>query len=176
MREVEPQSTMRWRCGNNKPEARRHARGTRGRNEHRRDFDLRSTGRTAEDELGPKQSCTFDDPATYHQHYVIVTTPTLAEKVDPRVQVFVNGLREAENFAKNNSEAAKQMVCDKTRLGLGQIEKMWGSYDFGVTLDDEGLKELWKDEAEWYKRKPGVPGNFASPGYNQVPVKTYLSK
>ena len=130
---------------------------------------------SAERALGPKQSCTFQDPRSYRQHYVIATTPALGDTNDPRVVTFIEGLRRAEEFIHNSPELAKKIVSRKTSVGLADVEQMWSNYDFGVTLDP-GLIQLWREQAEWHRHKPGVGGQFAHPNYGSILTRAYIDR
>ena len=129
----------------------------------------------AERALGNKQACTFPDPHIYRQHYVIVTSPPRGDTVDPGISAFIQGLKRAGEFVQKNPEEAKRIVSQKTSIGLADVEHIWGNYVFGVTLDN-GLVQLWKEQADWQRLKPGVHGQFAHPNYEAVLTHSYLSE
>lgn len=127
----------------------------------------------AERLLGPDH-CTFPDPGTYRQHYVVVVKDGAVKgRGDTRTRGFLAALRDAEQFADANPAEAQKIVAAKTRLPITVVEQIWPRYQFGVVLDP-GLKQLWIKQAEWHKAQPGS-ATLSAPDYDAVLNRMLLS-
>jgi ABC-type nitrate/sulfonate/bicarbonate transport system substrate-binding protein len=99
-------------------------------------------------------ACTFPDPGVYRQHYIAVARPDAVKRDTKKYVAFVNALRAAEEFVKNNRAESIDIVARVTKLSHSDIESFWTNYEFGVALDN-GLVQLWAEQANWHRQLQG---------------------
>ncbi len=107
----------------------------------------------AERNMGDKH-VTYTNPNVYSELYVINITTEMKNNKD-KIKRFLKALIDAEKFAQQNPDEAKQIVMKYTKLDKDIVDNIWPNFDFRVFLTNE-LLEFWKREAFWAKEKNKV--------------------
>ena len=122
---------------------------------------------TAEEQLG-QDECTFPDPGTYRQHYIVIARDD--EVMPPgsaRLRAFLAALKEVAAFTSTNLIQAQEIVGTTTGLGAGRVAAIWPHYTFGIVLSPT-LGQLLSEEADWDRQQAGQATSLAHPDYGQV--------
>jgi NitT/TauT family transport system substrate-binding protein len=112
------------------------------------------------------RSTTYTNSDIYSELYLLETS----EKVlgnDEQLKNILNSLIDAENYAKNNPEAAKEVVMKYTKLDKETIDRIWSSYDFSIALTNQ-LKVNFEKQTTWAKETGKVEKTVADPDFSKV--------
>jgi NitT/TauT family transport system substrate-binding protein len=118
----------------------------------------------AEQQLG-NEAMTFRAPDLYSELYVLVAHPKQVDQDAATIQGLLRALKQAEIFAANHSEEAKQTVQKYTKLDRRTIDGIWGSFSFRIALTP-GLISDWNAEARWAKATGKVTPQSEVPDFS----------
>lgn len=127
----------------------------------------------AEKQLGQK-SITFTDKDIYSELYVIEASESVKENPE-KLEKFLRGLVNAEQFVKNNPEEAKAIVMKYTKLDKDTVDGIWSSFDFSIALTPQ-LLEYWDREAKWAKDTGKVTKETVVPNFKDMIFEAPLRK
>lgn len=119
----------------------------------------------AERDLG-LNSFTYMNSEIYSELYLLETSDKVL-KNDDQLRKILLSLIDAENFAKENPDQAKEVVITYTKLDKQTIDRIWSSYDFSITLTEQLLTNFNK-QVKWAKDTGKVEQHIAEPDFNQI--------
>jgi hypothetical protein len=73
----------------------------------------------------------------------------------------------AQKFIKSNSEEAKAIVVNYTKLDKDIINETWSNYNFGIGIN-KGFIQLCNEESQWAIESGKYPQGTAIPDYTNI--------
>jgi ABC-type nitrate/sulfonate/bicarbonate transport system substrate-binding protein len=90
------------------------------------------------------------------------------------IEELLKGLLKAKEFIKTNSEEAKQIIAQQTKLDIAIINETWANYNFSVSLN-KSLIDLLVAESKWAIESGKYPKETPIPDFSLV-IKSELLK
>ncbi len=116
----------------------------------------------AQSKLGTN-AIVFEPGDLYAGYHTIIMRQDFVKSNPQKVAQFLRGLKQAEEFAKNNRDASIQLVAKHLGMDESAVSNLWAEYDFSLGLDP-GLLAILAKEADWAVSNqiaaPAVPVNF----------------
>jgi sulfonate transport system substrate-binding protein len=101
-------------------------------------------------QLGDKGIVFFDE-IIYTELFCVVTRQEFAQKNPGVITKVLKALIQAEAFAQQHPEAARQLIAQSTQTDKAMVDEIWDSLDSRVTLDQSLLVNL-EDQTRWAKK------------------------
>jgi ABC-type nitrate/sulfonate/bicarbonate transport system substrate-binding protein len=117
--------------------------------------------------------CTFPDPGVYRQHYVLAALPDTLAKKRPAIEAFIQSLKKAEDYARDNPQQVAGVVSKATSIPVDVAQRIVGKFEYGVVLD-AGLVELWEQQAAWTASK-GIPKHAKPDAFRSAIDRSFLN-
>jgi ABC-type nitrate/sulfonate/bicarbonate transport system substrate-binding protein len=108
-------------------------------------------------------------------YYVMSTKDSTLTQKSIALEELLKGLLKAEEFIKTNTEEAKQIIAEQTKLDLAIINETWSNYNFSVSLGNP-LIELLKAESNWAIETGKYPKETPIPDFKAVIKSEILKK
>ncbi len=90
----------------------------------------------------------------YNGRHTVVMNSDYARAHPETVDRLNKGFLRAEVYIKDNPDAAKKIVMERTGMSASALNALWDEYNYAVGLDD-GFLDIIKDEASWIKSSEG---------------------
>jgi ABC-type nitrate/sulfonate/bicarbonate transport system substrate-binding protein len=90
----------------------------------------------------------------YNGRHTVVMNSDYTKAHPETVDRLNKGFLKAEAYIKENPEAAKKIVIERTGMSATALNALWSEYTYTVGLDD-GFLGIIKDETGWIKLSEG---------------------
>ncbi len=110
----------------------------------------------AQSKLGAN-AIVFGPGDLYAGYHTVIMRQDFVKSNPAKVEKFLRGLKEAEEFAKNNPDASMQLVAKHLGMEERAVRSLWKEYDFSLGLDS-GLLATLDKESKW-----AVSSHIATP-------------
>jgi ABC-type nitrate/sulfonate/bicarbonate transport system substrate-binding protein len=129
--------------------------------------------RIGEKDLG-ENGLTFLNNEISSYYVMSAKDSTLVQKGEA-ISELIKGLLKAEEFIISNSESAKKMIAEQTKLDITIINETWSNYSFSVRLN-KSLVDLLIAESKWAIGSGKYPKETLIPDFNKIIRSEFLKK
>ncbi|MBI5559234.1 MAG: ABC transporter substrate-binding protein [Deltaproteobacteria bacterium] len=118
------------------------------------------------------QGVVFAEPGLILLHGILTTRPDIPFNLQVAPKV-LKALVRAEQYAKSEPAAAKDLLGRTSKLPLREIEEIWGWATIEVALANTLFVHL-EDQYRWQVERGGTPGPAVMPNYLNLVLPGYL--
>lgn len=101
-------------------------------------------------ELG-NNAAFLDTDLTYSTLWLSVTLKSFAEANQDILIAYLESLKDAQEYIRQNPDYARQLVSEQTGVPLAVVESLWNEIDYELSLSERMLT-LLEDQARWMIR------------------------
>ena len=101
----------------------------------------------AQKALGDK-SIIFPSRKIFREDFYFVSDKNFLQNHPEAIARFLQALKQAEDFIKNNEDKSVDIVAKRLGLDRAFVASAWGDYQFGLFLDSTIIQTL-ENEAAW---------------------------